>query len=131
LSIEEEYLDVLQNIEAVVAGCYREYPALIDYDVEKAYQALFQTFRNEPIGKDAVKPKGDLASIVYQRVMSICEWRLGRSPMQQKDGIDIPSPQLITVEILARCIRRLQKSLARRANEGGLQGYLKFISQFV
>lgn len=40
MTIEDEYLDVLQNIEAAIMGVYRRTPALLDYDVLEAIEAL-------------------------------------------------------------------------------------------
>jgi hypothetical protein len=47
MKIEDEYLDVLHNIEAVVKKTYQENLELSDYDVDKAYAALSTTYRNE------------------------------------------------------------------------------------
>ena len=36
MSIEEEHLDVLQNIEFAIISLYRLEPSLLDYDVQNA-----------------------------------------------------------------------------------------------
>lgn len=40
MRVEEEYMDVLHNMETVIIDVYREDPALLDYDVEAAITAL-------------------------------------------------------------------------------------------
>jgi hypothetical protein len=94
MRIEDEYLDVLQNIEAVIMTLYREHPEMTDNDVDKAYAALIQTYRGEASNKPAVKPNGDLAVQVYNQIAAICNWRLGRSPMldQKSKPLSIYEP---------------------------------------
>ncbi|GER79670.1 MAG: hypothetical protein M5U11_14870 [Anaerolineales bacterium] len=86
--VEEEYLDVLQNIEWAILSVYRENPQLFDYDVDKALNALWMGYRSEQIGKAKPPPAfNELQDLLYERVRAICEWRLGRNPMQ-KEGED-------------------------------------------
>lgn len=51
MSVEEEHLDVLQNIEAAIVSVYRDHPEMTDYDVDKAFSALIQTYRSEAVGR--------------------------------------------------------------------------------
>ena len=70
----------------MVVSIYREHPEMTDYDVDKAYAALIQTYRGETANKPAVKLNGELAIQVYDQIAGICNWRLGRSPMLDKKG---------------------------------------------
>ncbi|MDL1926862.1 hypothetical protein FBQ79_11420 [Anaerolineae bacterium AMX1] len=114
--VEEEYLDVLQNIEWAILSVYRENPQLFDYDVDKALNALWMGYRSEQI----------------ERVRAICEWRLGRNPMQKEgeDGevVDL-SPEPLTHDVILACIKRIRKSVEFWTKEGGRQGYLYFIDR--
>ncbi len=46
-NIEEEYEDVLQNIEFAIISVYREHSELLDYEVEKALNALMVAYQAE------------------------------------------------------------------------------------
>ena len=131
MSIEDELLDVFQNIEAVVVSVYREHPEMTDYDVDKALAALIQTYRNEAAGKPAVKPSGNLSILVYEQTAAICNWRLGRSPMLDKKGKPLQTPDPLDTETIILCLKRLRKSVETWTKQGGRQGYLTYISQFL
>ncbi len=57
---EEDYLDVLQNIEAAIVSVYRQHPALLDYEVDKALEALIRAYQAEQqqrtLGATALTP---------------------------------------------------------------------------
>jgi hypothetical protein len=131
MSIEEEHLDILQNIEAVIVQVYREHPDLTDYDVDKAMTALIQSYRNEFTGKPAVKPNGNLAILVYQQIESIANWRLGRAQTLAENGKPLPLPETSSTEVIILCLKRLRKSLETWTKQGGRQGYLTYISNFL
>jgi len=130
MPIEDEHFDVLQNIESTILSIYREHPELTDYDVDKAYTALIQTYRAEASAKPAVKPSGDLANQVYDQAAAMCNWRLGRSSMKDKKGKPMPNPEALTVETILLCLKRLRKSVDMWTKQNGRQGYLDYISQF-
>ena len=47
LNVEEEYLDILQNIEFAIMSVYRDNPLLVDFDVEAAINALISLYHAE------------------------------------------------------------------------------------
>jgi len=131
MSIEDEHLDVLQNIEAVIVTAYQGHPEMTDYDVDKALVALIQTYRNEATGKPAVKPSGNVSIMVYEQTAAICNWRLGRSSMLDKNGQPLPMPETLPAETIIRCLKQLRKSVETWTKQGGRLGYLTYISQFL
>ena len=131
MNIKEEYMDVLQNLESAIISVYKEHPEMIDYDVDKALIALTQTYRNEKINKPAKKPVGELANLVYERMNTICNWRLGRSPMFDEKGKPLPIPEPLSTETITGCFKVLRKSVETWTQQGGRQGYLTYISQFL
>lgn len=131
MNVEGEYLDVLQNIEAVIVTAYRSHPEMTDYDVDKALAALIQTYRNEVAGKPLIKPSGNLSILVYEQMAAICNWRLGRSSMLDKKSKPLPAPEPLTTETITLCLKRLRKSVETWTKQGGRQGYLTYISQFL
>ena len=131
MDYEEEHLDIIHNIESVVISIYRERRDLTDYEVDKAYAAIYQSLRNEQIGKPPVIPSGELTTRVYDGVTQMINWRLGRSTqIAQKFALsDMLEP--VSVEVVMQCLKQLRKSIELWSKEGGRQGYLFYISQFL
>ena len=40
MNVEEEYTDVLQNIEFAIVSVHQEHPLLVDFDVENALKGV-------------------------------------------------------------------------------------------
>lgn len=129
MSIEFEHFDVLQNLESAVFRFYQANPALTDYQVDKVFETLVQAYRGEAIGKEIPPPRGELAAPLYERLRAVCEWRLGRADLQK--GMLLAPEDAIPVDVLVECLKRLRKSLDLWTKEGGSQGYLMYISQFM
>jgi hypothetical protein len=130
---EEKYLDVLQNIEFGIVRVYREHPELSDWDALDAIEALIRSYTAETRGRPRSNIHlSDLSQRVFNSVESLCEWRLGREQLTAKDrepfelGIE---PK--TVHEIIDCLKRVRKSIHRWNKEGGRQGYLNFVSEFV
>ena len=81
---EEQYEDVLQNIEFAIISTYRERPDDIsDWSVEAALDALIRAYGAEHAGRTlrlARLSEGEQA--ICDRVKGMCEWRLGREQLQ-------------------------------------------------
>ena len=129
MSVIDDFPDVLQNLEAVVLEASREHPEMSDYTALSAYQAAFQHYREEMRGH-APKPSAlrGLDNEVFERVKSICEYRLGRGP-GPKDISEKITP--IPVDKLVDCLRKLVESVELHTSMEGRRGYLTFIAQFV
>jgi hypothetical protein len=129
LPLEEEYLDVLQNMEASINAVYVENAALTDYEVDRALEALIKTYQGEARGKTPVPPRSPLSAQVYEAAQEACEMRMGRSPAfegWQELGVE-PVP----LEVIVRCLKRIRKSIKLWTKQGGRQGYLNYIGQFL
>ena len=127
-SFEDQYLDVLQNIEMAIVSVYREHSDLMDYDVDKVLNLLWTEYRNEKTGRKTPMPLlNPNARLVYDRVREMCEWRLGRTEMIGRDETVAAKPEAISVEEIMDCLKRIRKSVAMWTKEGGRQGYLYFI----
>ena len=131
--IEDEFLDVLQNIEFAIVTVYRQNPSLTDYDVDNVLNALIRAYRSQQqdrvFSPPAMKPQ---AEEVYQRVKQMCEWRLGREELvgstRKPKG---PSPSSISFDEIIACLKRIRKSVDLWNKRGGMQGYLQYIDQFI
>jgi hypothetical protein len=135
MKIEEQYEDVLQNIESSVVGVYRTHPELTDWDVELAYEALIQFYNAEAHGRPVeVRQLPGIQAEVMRGAQAMCEWRLGRATVtifdEHDQPVEIPLIPLTTDEVVA-CLKRLRKSVRFWTKEGGRQGYLNYIVEFL
>jgi hypothetical protein len=130
MRIEEEYQDVLQNIEFAVANIYRSHPDMTDYAVLRVYEALVQCYAAEAAGRTPKPVTGDeLEALLFRNVKYICEWRLGRDTLTS-DEEQAPHREPIDVPTLLLCLKRLVRSVDKWTRHGGRQGYLRFMTQF-
>ena len=127
---ENEYQDVLQNIEATIVGVYSAHPDLTDYQVDSALEALGRTYQREKIGGAAVRPKNALAIEVYNAVKMACDWRLGREQVVDEEEQPV-APEPITVDEIQACLKRIRKSVDMWNKESGTRGYLDYIRKFM
>jgi hypothetical protein len=132
-SFEDTYLDVLQNIEFGIVRVYRERPELTDWDALNATEALIRGYTAESRGRSRPNIRlSDLPQLVFDSVEAMCEWRLGRErPFAEgNQPVEMEMEPKTTDEIIA-CLKRIRKSIKRWNKEGGRQGYLNFVSEFV
>ncbi len=130
MAVEEEYQDVLQNIEMAIVGVYKDHRELADFQVDQALEALGRNYQREKTGGTPVLPKSSMAQEVYKAVKTMCDWRLGRENMVDEEGQPMGTEPL-SVEIIQACLKRLRKSIETWSKRGGTQGYLNYISQFI
>jgi len=139
VTFEEEYQDVLQNIEFGIVRVYQQHPEMVDWDALRAIESLIQVYSAEAQGKRAApRVLAGLSSQVAESVKAMCEWRLGRDSVVDAGGhliadengnpIEIPPKSL---DEMVACLKRIRRSIQYWSKEGGRQGYLKFVSQFV
>ncbi len=133
MKIEEQFEDVLQNIESGIVQVYQQHPALSDWDVELALEALIQLFNAEVRGKpiELHQLPGVLGEVV-RAAKAMCELRLGRGQLldEHYQPIEFQLTPLTPAEIVA-CLKRLRKSIQFWGKAGGRQGYLNYIVNFV
>lgn len=132
MTFEDEYQDVLHNIEEAIVSVYRDNRELTDYQVDNALAALQKAYRDEGRGRPASPPPNPITAQVYESVQGMCEWHLGRSGMINDKGeesykVDEP----ISVDEIIACLKRIRRSVEMWTKEGGRQGYLHFISNFM
>jgi hypothetical protein len=123
----EDHQDVLQNIEVAVVQVWREHRELTNYAVTRAYEAAMSLYKAEAL-EHTPKPVNltGLDAKVYEAVKGVCEWRLGRAAPTEELKV---SP--ISLEDMVACLSRLRKSVEHWTKQGGRQGYLQFIGQFL
>lgn len=132
-NVEDKYPDVLQNIEMGVVFAFRQHPELADYNVDSALEALIRNYRREGRNRAPQVPTSPLTHTVYLQIRHVCEWRLGREQIftdEEGNPLDMEIEPLTIDEIIV-CLKRLRKSVKFWSSEGGRQGYLNYISQFL
>jgi hypothetical protein len=136
MSVEEDHLDVLQNLEFAIIEVYKKKPDLIDAEVLTAIESLIRTYGAEAQGKSiGARLIRGVSQSVAERVQLMCESRLGRSPsdnpaMESTDEAirDLPT---ISLEVLVACLKRIQSSIHFWTKKHGRQGYLDYIQRFI
>ena len=133
MEFEEQYVDVLQNIEFAIIGVYRNKPEITDYDAQDAIDALVRFYSAEEQKRNLPsKNLYDLAQPIFDSVKSICEFRLGRETLSTSDNQllnTIITP--ITLNEIIACLKRIQKSIRRWNKRGGKRGYLDFVKGYI
>jgi len=133
MAVEEEYMDVLQNIEFAIVSTYHDHPEIVDAHVIWALEAVINSYRAEMAGRTA----GELSALpveaeLYRAIRNMCEWRLGRIREEDVEaGQPGPAPEPIKVEEILLCLKRILKSVNGWTRSGGQRGYLTFIVQYV
>jgi hypothetical protein len=132
-SVEDEYMDVLQNIEFGIVTTYRGHPEMSDYDVMRTLEALIQAYAAESSGRVPRNASlSDLERTLMGNIRRMCEWRLGRGTLPDSSGEDREAPpEPKTVDEIVLCLKRVLKSVQKWNKAGGRQGYLHFVIQYV
>lgn len=133
MKVEEKYLDVLQNIESGIVSVYRQDTELLDYEVLDAIQALTRYYRAEEEHLNPPRLRlSERGQRVFDSVKTMCEWRLGREKLvnQNKEQLDVGIRPITVSEIIV-CLKYIHKSVQRWNKQGGRQGYLRFVTQFI
>jgi len=136
MGLEDKYLDILQNIEGVIASVYREYPEMKDSQAVKSLEALDMCYRALSAKREVKMPENldDISMGVYELVVEFLDAR--RSMSDIKSASDIPKRRFGALkettldDIYLACVRKVLKSVKRHSKIHGERGYLDFITQF-
>jgi hypothetical protein len=133
IPFEQEYEDVLQNIEFAIVSTYRENPEVSDWSVEAALDGLTRSYQAENTGRAAPTLRlSELEQTLYERVRAVCEWRLGREQLSAANNQpQIPETAAKTLDEIIACLKRIRTSVKRWHKSGGRRGYLDFVSQYI
>lgn len=133
MKVEEQYFDVLQNIETAIVSVYEIDARLLDLDVLDALDLLILHYaREEHSVGTRTSRLADPAQRVYDAVRRIGDWRLGRQPLNTaKPPADRYASGELSPAELVLCLKRLRKSVRLWNEQGGRQGYLDYVRQFL
>ena len=131
MTFEDQYLDVLQNIEFAIISVYREQPGFAGLGRPAGHRGIA---RSATVQRLAARPRTPVTlpeteAQLFARVQEFCELRLGRGGLGMAPE-RLPA-QDKTVEEIVACLRRIRKSVERWNKRGGQQGYVTFVSQFI
>jgi hypothetical protein len=116
MGMEDDYLDVLQNIEFGIIAEFRKDQSILDSDALDAVNALVRYF---DVGRHGAR-LGVRAQRIFDSVRDIVNWRME----QHNEG---PPPNT-TAEIV-ECLKRIASSISFWTVERGRQGYLSFVDE--
>jgi len=132
MRVEDQYTDVLQNIELGIVLTYKNNRDMSDSDVIRVLEALIDEYAAEKVGRPPRRfPLSEAEQTLLENVRRMCEWRLGRSTLTDSSGKAKVDPEPITIDEIVLCLKRVLKSVKRWNKDGGRRGYLDFIVQYV
>jgi hypothetical protein len=111
----DAHLDLLQNIEAMIAGLYRSEPEFEDWDVFEALSALIQKYKAQVRGRTFTKPRLTERADRLFGMISGC--------LATREDLDTCDDQL-------RALKEVRSSVRRHTEMHGKRGYLDFIIEF-
>ena len=131
--LEEEFMDVLQNLEFALMQVYRANDDMTDWEAETAVSGLIRFYTAEQRKRTSpdlnLKP---LEQEAYDRVKAMCELRLGRASLKSKKDKTVKfGTEQISLNDLILCLKRIRKSIQLWRKEGGRRGYFNFAEQFL
>lgn len=130
MAFEDDYLDVLQNLEYMIVDTYRENSDLLDFDVLIVLDAIMNFYIS---GIRGVEPRNfnlsGKQSELYRAVKEVSDYRItGKTTDDEGNEYEI---EPITVNELLDCLKRIKKSVQFWTKEMGRQGYLNYVSNFI
>ena len=129
MDFEEQYQDVLQNIEFAIVNFHHRHEELLDYDVETTLTTLIRTYQAEQTGRSISRTAlTELRQGLHDDVKAMCDWRLGRAEL---GGKKTPAPPPIRPDEIVACLKRIRKSVQKWSKQSGRRGYLSFVEQFI
>ena len=133
MSFEDDNLDILQNIEAAILSTYKDLGNFVDYSVMRALEATIDYYVAKKIKRN---PRdfnlNEVAQVMSERIIAICDWRLGEATLESDDGKEINAiGEPKTVQEIIDCLKRILKSVNFWNKRGGRQGYLDYIAKFL
>jgi hypothetical protein len=128
---EDQYEDVLHNIEHIILALYRQAPDITDHTVDKAMEGLLRRYQMEQKGRPTPPSKlNEIEAQLYEGVEVVCEIALNRLEAANRDALAVPTMQTITLEELIACLKRIRSSISLWTKDYGRRGYLDFIADF-
>ena len=122
----------LLTIESAVMGFYRDYPDLVDHNVDKVYEAIQRTYEKELQGKNPPKLRlRDLEVELHENILGVCKVLMGEETVEDEEGNEL-TVGWATKETIIDCMKRLRSSIKTWTGKAyGRRGYLDYVSRFI
>ncbi len=133
MRIEEEFENVMLNIEIQVVSISNKAPNLSDFGVDKVYNAFLSRYKALLRGREAKavsfdSPENDL----YLLIKGMCDFFTGDSETWGDGDFLIElEAEKVSYEKMVAIFKRLRKSVKMWTKRGGSKGYIYYISQFI
>ena len=132
---EEEYEDVLKNIETIIIGFYKQNSELIDSEVDTALDWLIKYYRAVSQGRSGgYSTLKGISAELAENLQAICEVLLGQSSLKENEKLTAFKKLKIrtvnSTEII-ECLKRLKSSVKFWTKRKGRQGYLNYVKSFI
>jgi hypothetical protein len=130
----DKHLSLMQSLELNLTNYYNEQPQLIDFDVSDAFNALVRHYKAKLENRSFTPNLKGRSKEVFEMLQAIGDAFVssGLYPGEDNpDSLALKDMESYTLEDVLSCFKRLQSSLKLWTKEGGRQGYLNYISQFV
>lgn len=131
MSIEENQVQVLFDIESNIVKIYQQDPDLLDAQLESAIDYLIRVYSAETQGRNAPRKiiRG-VASDIADDLYAVCELYRGRAEATTLEGKSIEC-EVRTAEEMTECLKKLKSSIKTWTKQGGRQGYLNYVTGFI
>lgn len=118
---EDQYIDVLQNIEWGLLSLVVDHPDLCDHDLLRIIEYTLTYYKSVQRGTSSITQNTftGIHREIFEQVLSICDFRLKPAKENHIDSI--------TTEELLLCLKRIEKSIKFWTKEGGRKGYINFV----
>jgi hypothetical protein len=74
MAVEEEYFDVLQNIEFAIVSTYHDHPEVADAHVIYALEAVINSYRAEMAGRTPEEfSASPVEALLYEAIRRMCQ----------------------------------------------------------
>ncbi|MEO8209358.1 MAG: hypothetical protein ABI840_02265 [bacterium] len=130
MSIENKYLDVLQNLEFAIQSVYKTQKDLTDYEVLFAIESLIEFYTAQERKREPRDFKLSENSIkVFAELKSISDFRIGKRKLIE-DDVEVNIDFILISELL-NCLKKIKNSLNKWTKIYGRQGYLNFVKNYM
>lgn len=108
-----------------------------DNDIMGGLDAAIRNFRDLVRGRKPREPNLDaVAGEVFMRIRGICLIRMrpvttiGQEGERETSDDVVPESQLVPVETISMCLKKIRKSVDNWHGVGGRRGYLEFVRPY-
>lgn len=130
--VEEEFENVMMNIEIQVVTVSNGYPELSDMGVDRVYNALLSKYKALLRGNEPKEPsfRSEAEEELFEVLDVISDLFAG---VERETALaDIFEGQdEVSFENFVRIFKRLRKSVRTWTKRGGSKGYIYYIAQFL